>query len=54
MYNKILKLTNELAGELHKPVFKKFERRWVNVNGIGEILAADLIDKQAFQNRIRE
>ena len=32
-----LKFTNQLSEELHKPVSKKFERRWVNVNGIDEI-----------------
>ena len=45
---KILKFTDELAEELHKPVSNKFERRWVSVNGIDEILAADLIDMEAF------
>ena len=45
--NKI-KFTNDLAKELYKPVSKKFDRRRVNVNGIDEILAADLIDMQAF------
>ena len=34
---KILKLTDELAEELHKQVSKKFERRRVNVNCIDEI-----------------
>ena len=52
--NKILKFTNELAEELHKPVSKKFERRRVNVNGIDEIWAAYFIDMHAFSNRIRE
>ena len=48
------KCTSELAEELHKPVSKKFDRRRVNVSGIDEIWAADLIDMQAFSNRIRE
>ena len=34
---KILKLTDELAQELYKPVTRKFKRRRVNVNGIDEI-----------------
>ena len=45
---KILKFTDELAEELYKPVTRKFQRRIVNVNGIDEIWAADLIDMQAF------
>ena len=45
--NKILKFTNELAEELHKSVSTNFERRQVNVNGIDEFWAADLIDLQA-------
>ena len=44
---KILKFTNELAEELYKPVTRKFQRR-VNVNGIDDIWAADLIDMQEF------
>ena len=51
---KILKCTNELAKELHelhKPVNKKFERRWVNVNGIDDIWAVDLIDMQTFSKQ---
>ena len=46
---KILKFTNELAEE--KPVSKKFVRRRVNVNGIDEIWAADLIAMQALSNQ---
>ena len=45
---KILKFTDEIAEELYKPVTRKFKTRRVNVNGIGEIGAADLIDMQAF------
>ena len=45
---KNLKLTNELAEELYKPVTRKFQRWRVNVNGIDEIWAADLIDMQTF------
>ena len=37
--NKNLKLTNELAEELYKPVTRKFQRRRVNVNSIDEIVA---------------
>ena len=45
------KITNELAAELHKPVSKKFERRRVDVNGIDEIWAADLINMLAFSKQ---
>ena len=45
---KILKFTDELAEELYKPVTENFQRRRVNVNGIDEIWAADLINMQAF------
>ena len=45
---KKLKFTNALAEELYKPVTRKFQRRRVNVNSIDEILAAHLIDMQAF------
>ena len=48
LMGKILKLTDELAQELYKPVIRKFQRRRVIVNGIDEIWAADLIDMQAF------
>ena len=44
----ILKFTDELAEELYKPVTRKCQRRRVNMNGIDEILVADLIDMQAF------
>ena len=46
--NKILKFTDDLAEELHKPASTKFDRRRVNVIGIDEIWAADLIHMQAF------
>ena len=46
--NKILKLADEFAEEFYKPVTRKYQRRRVNVNGIDEIWAADLIDMQAF------
>ena len=40
----MLKLfADELAEELYKSVSRKCQRRRVNVNGIDEILAADLI-----------
>ena len=45
---KKLKFTDDLAHELHKPVTRKLQRRRVNVNGVDEIWAADLIDLQAF------
>ena len=47
---KILKFTDELAEELYKRVTTKFQRRRVNVNGVDEIWAANLIDTQAFSN----
>ena len=50
MQQKILKFTDELPEELYKPVPRKFQRKRVNVNGIDEIGAADLIDMQAFSN----
>ena len=43
-----LKFIVVLADELHKPVSRKVQRRRVNVNGVDEIWAADLIDMQAF------
>ena len=45
---KNLKCTDDLADELYKPVTRKFQRRRVNVNGVDEIWAAELIDMQAF------
>ena len=45
---KIRKFTDELAEELYKPVTRKFQTRRINVNGVDEIWAADLIDMQAF------
>ena len=48
LIKKINKFTIELAEELYQPVTRKFQRRRVNVNSIDEILAADLIDMQAF------
>ena len=45
---KTLKWSDQLAEELHKPVSRKFQRRRVQVIGIDEIWAADLIDMQAF------
>ena len=43
---RILKFADKLAEEHYKPFTKKFQRRRVNVNGIDEIWAADLIDMQ--------
>ena len=48
---KILKFANELAEEIYNPVTRNSQRRRVNVNAIDEILAADLIDMQAFLKR---
>ena len=45
---KALKWSDQLAEELHKPVSRKCQRRRVQVKGIDEIWAADLIDMQAF------
>ena len=45
---KIFKFTDDLADELYKPVTRKVQRRRVNVNGVDEIWAADLMDMQAF------
>ena len=44
----IVKCTDDLAEELYKPVKRKFQRRRVNVNSIDEIVAADLMELQAF------
>ena len=43
-----LKFTDDLADKLYEPVTRKFQRRRVNVNGVDENLAADLIGMQAF------
>ena len=45
---KNLKFTDKLAEELYKPVTTKFQRKRVNVNGIDDIWAADLIYVQPF------
>ena len=45
---KIRKFTDEFAVELYKLVTRKCQRRIVNVNGIHEIWAADLIDMEVF------
>ena len=45
---KIQKFTNKLADELYKQVTRKSQRRRVNVNGIDEIWAADLIEMKTF------
>ena len=45
---KILKCTDELAEDLNKPLIRTFQRRKVNVSGVDEIWAADLIDIPAF------
>ena len=45
---KNLKFTDVLTNELYKPVSRKCQRRRVNVNGIDQIWAADLIDMHAF------
>jgi hypothetical protein len=40
--------SDKLAEELHKPVVRRFRKRNVIVRGVDEILAADLVDMQAF------
>ena len=40
----MIKWTNELADELHRPVRKKFKKRFVFVQKAKDIFAADLID----------
>jgi len=42
-----LKWTDQLAEELHRPVVKRFRKRKVEVKGIDEIWAADLVDMQS-------
>ena len=44
----MVKWTDQLADELHRPVVKNFRKRRVVVNGVDEIWAADLIDMQSF------
>ena len=44
----ILKFANEIADKHYKSVTRKCQGRRVNVKGIDEIWAADLIDLQAF------
>ena len=44
----MIEKVSTLAGELHKPVRRKFEKRRVLVNRIDKIWAADLVDMQAF------
>ena len=39
-----IKWTNRLANELHKPIKKKFKKRYVFVRNVDDIWAADLID----------
>ena len=45
---KELKLTDQLAEELHRPVVRRFPKRRVVIRGIDEIWAADLVDMKAF------
>ena len=39
--------TNELADELHKPIRRKFQKRFVFARNVDEIWAADLVDMQS-------
>ena len=45
---KPVKWSDQLEEELHKPVIQTFPKRRVQVNGIDEIWAADLVDMQTF------
>ena len=40
--------SNELADELHKPIRKKFKKRYVFSSGVDAIWTADLVDMQSF------
>ena len=40
--------SQQLAGELHKPITRNFSKRSVTSNGIDEIWAADLAEIQKF------
>ena len=42
--------TNKLAQELHRPIKKKFKKRYVFVRNVDDIWAADLIDLRAHSN----
>lgn len=44
----IVRWSDQLAEELHKPIVRRFRKRRVIVKGIDEIWAADLVDMQAF------
>ena len=41
-----IKWTNEIANELHKPVRKKFLKRFVSVRNVDDIWGSDLIELQ--------
>ena len=43
-----MKWTDQLAEELHRPSVKRFRKRRVEVKGIDDIWAADLVDMQSF------
>ena len=43
-----MKWTDQLAKELHRPVVKRFRKRRVEVKGIDEIWADDMVDMQSF------
>ena len=40
--------SNELADELHKPIRRKFTKRYVFANNVDDIWAADLVEMQSF------
>ena len=43
-----IKWTNELANELHKPIRRKFQKRYIFATNVDQIWAADLVDMQSF------
>ena len=45
---KVLKWSDQLAEELHKPVVRRFCKRRVIISGIYEVWAVDLVDMQAY------
>ena len=44
----IIQWTNELADELHKPIRRKFQKRYVFVRNVDDTWAADLVEMQPF------
>ena len=46
-----IKWTSELADELHKPVRKRFPKRYVFVRNVDDIFGADLVDMRALSKQ---